>query len=175
MTTAYKALPTSKAAISDYARKLRRLCGYENKNTFPVMQFLELILPSLFPDLNLEIPEAEELPFKEGETLPGSNTIRIRKDIYLAACEGDGRARFTVAHEVGHFLLHTPDSIVLCRMEEGQRLRTFEDPEWQANFFAGELLAPVYLAKGMTKQQIMKEFQLSEAAAKVTASKCRTS
>ena len=173
MTTAYKALPASKREIADYARELRQVCGFENRNCFPIIQFLELILPRLFPDFNLEIPEVDDLPFKEGETIPGTNTIRLRCDIYLAACNGDGRARFTVAHEIGHFLLHTPDSIVLCRMEEGQKLKAFEDPEWQANFFASELLAPVYLARGMTKRQIMDEFGLTEGAAKVVVSKCR--
>ena len=173
MTTAYKAQPTSKQEISDYARSLRSVCGYEHKNQFPVVHFLELILPRLFPDFNLEIAEVEELPFKEGETLPGTNTIRLRRDVYEAACNSDGRARFTVAHEIGHFLLHTPDSIVLCRMEEGQKLRTFEDPEWQANYFASELLAPIYLARGMNKHQVMEEFLLSERAASVVVSKCR--
>ena len=146
---------------------------FEYKKPFPIMQFLELIMPQIFPELNLEIPEIEEMPFKEGETIPGTNTIRIRQDIYRAACDGDGRARFTVAHEVGHFILHTPDSIVLCKMEEGQKLNAYEDPEWQANYFAGELLAPVYLAKGMNELKIMIEFALSESAARVVVSKCR--
>ena len=173
MTTAYKALPASTKEIANYARELRKACGYEYKKQFPIMHFLELILPRMFPDLSLELLEVDEMPFKEGETLPGSNTIRLRKDIYLAACDNDGRARFTVAHEIGHFLLHTPDSIVLCRMEKGQKLRAFEDPEWQANCFASELLSPVYLAKGMSKAAIMEQFLLSERAAKVVVSKCR--
>lgn len=61
MTTAYKALPASKREIADYARELRQVCGFEHKNRFPIMQFLELILPRLFPDFNLEISEVDGL------------------------------------------------------------------------------------------------------------------
>ena len=121
--------------------------------------------------MTLEIVAPEDMPFKEGETIPGQNKIRIREDVYNAACDGNGRARFTVAHEIGHFLLHTPNSISLCRMEEDTKLRPFEDPEWQANTFASELLAPACLITGHTKTEIMGRCGLSEKAAKVALAK----
>lgn len=172
MNAAYKAMPVSKRNIADFAWDCRKSCGCAFIKEFPIVQYLELIMPRMFPGFTLEIAEAEEMPFKEGETIPGTDTIRLRRDIYEAACNGDGRARFTVAHEIGHFMLHTPDSIILCRMEEGQGIKKYEDPEWQANVFASELLAPVYLAKGMTAHQIAEEFKISESAAHVVVSKC---
>ena len=48
MTTSYKALPASKREIADYAHDLRQMCGFEHKNHFPIMHFLELILPGYF-------------------------------------------------------------------------------------------------------------------------------
>lgn len=173
MNTAYKAAPTSRKAIADYARTIRRNMGLEQTFYFPVMEFLEVVLQEVFPDMTLEIVAPEDMPFKEGETIPGQNKIRIREDVYNAACDGNGRARFTVAHEIGHFLLHTPDAISLCRMEEGMKLKPFEDPEWQANTFASELLAPAYLITGHTKQEIMGRCGLSEKAAKVALAKCK--
>ena len=69
-------------------------------------------------------------------------------------------------------MLHTPDAIVLCRMEVGQKLKPFEDPEWQANTFASELLMPPYLIAGMTKRDVMRECGVSEKAAMVALKKC---
>lgn len=37
---------------------------------------------------------------KEGETIPSLNLIKIREDVYDKAVAGDGRARFTILHEL---------------------------------------------------------------------------
>ncbi len=42
MQTAYKALPTSRKAIAEYTRSLRRNVGLENEFFFPVMEYLEI-------------------------------------------------------------------------------------------------------------------------------------
>ena len=173
MYTAYKALPTSGKAIAKYARSIRNDIGLGNTFFFPVMVFLEHILPQAFPDMNLEIVPPQDMPFKEGETIPGQNTIRIREDVYTAACDNNGRARFTVTHEIGHFLIHTSDSIVLCRRVEGTKLPPYEDPEWQANTFAGELLAPSYLIKNLSTRQVMQLCCISEKAAEIALAKSR--
>ena len=36
------------------------------------------------------------------------NCIKIREDVYERAIKGYGRDRFTLAHELGHFLMHQP-------------------------------------------------------------------
>ena len=92
---------------------------------------------------------------------------------YTAACDNNGRARFTVTHEIGHFLIHTPDSIVLCRRIEGMKLPPNEDPEWQANTFAGELLAPSYLITNLSTRQVMELCGVSEKAAEIALTKSR--
>lgn len=46
---------------------------------------------------------------KHGETIPSENRIRIREDVYERACNGYGRDRLTMAHELGHLLLHRDD------------------------------------------------------------------
>ena len=173
MQTAYKALPTSKKRIEEYVQQLRSHCQLDNVFPFPIMHLLEHLLPQMFPDMTLMLETVEDMPLVEGETMPGTNTIHIREDVYYAACAGDGRARFTVAHEIGHFLMHTPDSIVLCRLEPGTVLKPFENPEWQADYFAGYLLALTEDAMGLSKKQLIQKFQLSEKAAKVTLSRCK--
>ncbi len=65
---------------------------------------------------------------------------------------GKSRARFTLAHELGHRVLHTLELMKLSRLPhtEAALLRTrvpvhpnCEDTEWQANAFAAAMLMPV--------------------------------
>ena len=79
MYTAYKALPTSGKAIAKYARSIRNDIGLVNTYFFPVMKFLEHVLPQAFPDMSLEIVPPQDMPFKEGETIPGQNILCIRQ------------------------------------------------------------------------------------------------
>lgn len=118
--------------------------------------FLENILPILIPDFQLEIVPREEMGNKHGETYPSKNLIRIREDVYMNAVEGNGRDRLTIAHEIGHLLLHDDDSIALCRLEPNEKLKPYEDPEWQADAFGGELLASSYLIRGLTSAEAFR-------------------
>lgn len=61
-----------------------------------------------------------------------------RFDIYLSNYTGPLRDRFTLAHELGHYFLHS--------MQGKQRLRASRrgrsQSEWEANWFAAALLMP---------------------------------
>lgn len=71
----------------------------------------------------------------------------------------EGRYRFTVAHEVGHWILHAPAILAkkqqptLFDMSDGKpslicRSSSAKEPkEWQADFFAGHLLMPEMMVK----------------------------
>lgn len=105
------------------------------------------------------------MPDKEGETFPSLNTIKIREDVYEKATQGDGRARFTILHEVGHLLMHDNDRVALCRKSDNVPLKTYEDPEWQADAFAGELLIAEHLVRDMSVNEIEIHCGASHAAA----------
>ncbi|MDO5748982.1 MAG: ImmA/IrrE family metallo-endopeptidase [Planctomycetia bacterium] len=139
---------------------------------FPVVQFLENILTILIPDFQLEIVPQKEFGSKHGETYPSKNLIRIREDVYLGAVNGCGRDRLTIAHEIGHLFMHEDDSIALCKLGPNEKLRPFEDPEWQANAFGGELLASTYLIKGMSVAEVSKQCGVSMDAARVQLRIC---
>ncbi len=132
---------------------------------FPVIKFLELILPDLMDDFTLEIVEYENMPEKEGGTFPSCNIVRIREDVYEKAVKGDGRARFTILHEIGHLLLHDDENVALCRVSAGKKIKTYENPEWQADVFAGELLMAAHLIKDMSVDEIFEKCGSSYAAA----------
>ena len=163
----YKASAISRKNIQDFIRYLKKIVHLENEMYFPVVQFLENILPILIPEFQLEIVPKREMGNKHGETYPSRNLIRIREDVYLGAVAGCGRDRLTIAHEIGHLFLHEDDSIALCKLAPNEKLWPYEDPEWQANAFGGELLASTYLIKGMTAADVSEQCGVSMDAARV--------
>jgi transcriptional regulator with XRE-family HTH domain len=77
--------------------------------------------------------------------------ISLTPETYEALSAGNGRARYTLCHEIGHAELHPAE---LRRMAEdpdqaprpSQDHPIFQDMEWQADVFASALLMP---AKGL--------------------------
>lgn len=161
----YKASPTSRDKIRRYIEYLRKITGTENDLYFDVINFLEIKLPKLVPEYELEIKPIKEMANKCGETFPATSRIVLREDIYNLALKGDGFARFCVAHELGHLFMNDIDSISLCKLEKGERLKTYEDPEWQADAFAGELLMYNPLIKGMSVGEIAEKCGVTRSAA----------
>lgn len=109
-----------------------------------------------------------------GQTDFSQNLITIPSEIFYAALAGDGRARFTIAHEVGHVWLHN-NYFQGCILENKvavanrSNIRTFEDPEWQAEAFASAILMPASMVKqsrqqGLKIQDIQDRFEVSHKA-----------
>lgn len=125
--------------IEEQANRCRALFLTREQIWFPIVEVLEFALPRIITDFNLEIHSAEELAI-EGMLLPRSSTIIVHEDLYDEACAGWGRARFTLCHELGHFVLHRALKATLdTQKRRGHRL--YEDSEWQADRFAAALLA----------------------------------
>lgn len=162
--TGIKVKPRSKGSIAGLAGAFRRkVCKTGAADCVDILKALELDLPRLtekefefFPlDRNI-------MGDTEAAMAPDSMKMFIRQDVYDALHEGDFRARFTIAHEFGHFMLH--EGVALARSNaKGHKI--YEDSEWQANCFAAELLAPVSQCKGLTEDEIMQKFQVSRQCA----------
>lgn len=92
---------------------------------------------------HLELEEDASMGDKAAELQPSCNdvpTLIISDDIYDKACDNDNFARFTLAHELGHYFLHSNQAVSLPRVRSAPVHKAFEDSEWQANTFAGEML-----------------------------------
>lgn len=64
------------------------------------------------------------------------------------------------------FLKHRNEEITFCKtVEEVQVIKTYEDSEWQANCFAGELLVPYHLVKGLTVEEVMEKCKVTRQMA----------
>ena len=110
------------------------------------------------------VPKSALSPDKHAVTVYSECVIRIREDVYVGACKGRGRDRMTVAHEFVHFLLHTCMPLKQCADDE--RIPAYKDPEWQAKCFAGELLIPFPAIAGMSAEEIVAKYGVSEEAAR---------
>lgn len=163
----YKAEAISRMDICRCVHELKGLIGLSEELNFPILPFVENALPGLVPDYQFEVLPCSEMGNKHGETYPSKHLIKIREDVYLRASEGKGRDRLTIAHEVGHLFMHNENNIALCRLEPNERLKPYEDPEWQANAFGGELLASTYLISGMNASEVSRKCGVSMDAAKV--------
>ena len=120
---------------------LDRFCGVYAASVPPVD--VEELAASL---CRLRVREADDLcPIAgaapavqlSGLLLPARWEIWVRRD------EPAPRRRFTVAHEIGHYLLHSDGAAVLCRPADVETAQGSERArEREANRFAAELLMP---------------------------------
>ncbi len=156
-----RATALSREGIRTLTLKLREQCGMQEQPYFPIVPFIEWILGDPDNDFDYEIVPVSEMEDTYGTTNTESNIMRIREDVYERAVAGNPRDRFTLCHELGHFLLHQPQFVSYARGD----IPTYCKPEWQANTFAAELMAPYHLVKNMSADEIAKECGMSKTAA----------
>lgn len=65
--------------------------------------------------------------------------------IRVASRRNEGRFRFTAAHEIGHFRLHSTETIDRTVVKRDLGIWHDESEEAEANYFAAELLMPKFL------------------------------
>lgn len=150
--------------IRKEAYKFRKIFGFENKLYFPIVEIMEYL--SNKGRFNLEICDINEMKLKCGETISSENIIKIREDIYGKACKGDGFSRSTFSHELLHWLRHGKNTVSFCRRKDLEKRKAYEDTEWQANCFSGELLVPKHLVKYMSVEEVMKKCGVSYSMTK---------
>ena len=167
-----QAAPLSNAAIRNYAWHVREAFGLTQTARVDVEAIIDFALPRALADFEYEVMEEGRMGSNHGLAIPDRKAMIIRADVHEGACEGRGRDRFTVIHEVGHVLLHTSDRLML-RRGTGP-IKTYCDPEWQADAFAGEFLAPRRLAPpGASAQELASNFGISLDAANTMIRKWR--
>lgn len=135
----YRVPPMTRNAIRGLTNILRSIVKIDELY-FPIIKFLEFALPKVIPDFILEISPVDKMGETHGLTFPQKSLIILREDVYNGADEGNGRDRMTVAHEIGHLLMHK--NIAFARADPDVMIKAYESSEWQAKCFSGELLIP---------------------------------
>lgn len=162
----YAAQPLSRKKIRSIARAMRVVFGL-GKGYIDIVYLIENIIPNIDSEFEWEICSKDEMqPGVYAYYDPKTNKLVISEETYSGACNGIARDRFTLAHEVGHYLLHA-DQTVLQRISPDIPLPAYLDPEWQANTFASEFLAPYDEIVSMSENQVAEKYGLSMTAARI--------
>lgn len=168
MNCQYIAQPQSRIKIRKFTEEIRKKVGCDNQFFFPILRLLD-VMPTIYEDVGFEYEIVDDdvlTPSVQGDMDILNNYMRIKQSVYDGAYKGKGRDRYSIAHEVGHFLLTNVAGVGLQRNLQNSYVRICEDPEWQAEVFAGELLIPMRLVKGMSPEEIVEHCKVSLSAAK---------
>lgn len=172
MTVQFMAEPLSNDKIDEIAFNLRRTVGFDKTLYFPIVDFVELVLPQIDEDFSFIVEEERNMIDKYAYYDHTKNKMVIREDVYEMACAENGRHRFTIAHELGHYILHR-NGVKMCRVAGNERIAAYLDPEWQANTFASAILMPKRLIRGLTPHEISIKCGTSAQAADIAYTKAK--
>ena len=87
----FSVAPMSRKDIRGLVKEFREMFGLEQVLYFPIVQFIEWVLGRL--GLELEIVSISDMPQAYGVTNPGTETMKIREDVYEGAIKGNPRDR----------------------------------------------------------------------------------
>ena len=170
----YIAEPMSREDIRYYAQQIRKMFGLEQWEAIDPSKLLDKLSTLLAKQefrFDYEVLPDNDKRFgfrEEAKTDIQNGIIYFKESVMNDGCKDHTRARFTIMHELGHYLLHyLHGQISLSRIRENSYLIPCIDPEWQANAFASEILMPFEICKELTVEQIMKKYNVSKTAATV--------
>lgn len=165
-----RVIPLSREYINQKALRIRQATKTEIDFLFLIEETIEVLLECM--EGSLEIVEDDKLPYNipaRTVSYPNINSnkyfpytiIQIKESVYLGAISGNPEDRFTLAHEMGHaFLLHGCTENKVCGIDKN--ILPTEDPEWQADTFAKELLAPSYFFDGANYKEIAQKCKIPQ-------------
>ena len=171
--TDYLVEAKSRRELRECAELVRKTFHLEDTLYFPIVRLLD-VLSEISENFSYEIVEDSELPANvHADTDVMSGHIRIKESVYNGACDGKGRDRMTIAHEICHFFTLCVFGFKLQRNFDGREVTTYNDPEWQAKCMAGELMISKRLVAGMNVYEIVEACGVSEQAASYQKCKFR--
>lgn len=164
--------PQSRENLRNISKNIRRKLGLDSNQLFvDILYCLEISIPKIDSTFQFIISDANQIN-KPNEAFfsPETNTIYIRSDVYEKARDEDGRARFTIAHEIAHYFLFKILGIPYfekweCIMYSSDATIHSMDPEWQADVVANYLLCESDLIKDLSEEDIIFHCGVSRDAA----------
>ncbi|WP_231462985.1 ImmA/IrrE family metallo-endopeptidase [Sphingomonas sp. URHD0057] len=160
--------PRSRKQIEEYALAVRRALGVSDGSAVDMLRLLELVLPRVLDEYSFEVVADRELGEAEATTSMTERSIKMGLTCYEAARQGQARYAFTLAHELGHLLMHTGSS---AQMARGNSVKPYVNAEWQADTFASAFLMPEgEVRRCSCVREILTRFRVSRRAAEVRAS-----
>lgn len=154
------------------ALQLRSTLGIEDQAA-PDMREILRKLPKVLPKIRINI--VSDTKAAAALAWVDSRGLSIRKDVFDNLAFGDARARFTIANEIAHLVLHRKrrNRHFLTSMLDKVHLAPLTE-EREAMIFASEFLMPTALAKFQTVTEIEENFRVSRTAAEIRVREFRT-
>jgi len=157
--------PRSMKDIREIVNAIKIHFGFYDCLKFPIMSFWEHIIPIIFPDYRFLYVEDDELKGVEAYTDHNLRLVKVKVSVYERALNGSPKDLFTIAHEIGHLFMHDGEAMIFARTSE--RFPAYKSAEWQANYFAAEMLMGSHLIVDMSINEIMKECVVNERSARI--------
>lgn len=152
--------------IRAVAQRLRSALLLTDQHAINLVDVVEFGLPKLIPDFTLSVVKDDDLP---SDTLALAREdppeIIVRESVYCGAAKHEPRARWIIAHEIGHIVLSHG------KTHSGERLGAFPADvacaEHQANLFAQYFLVPQNFAEECNSPlAIATKFRITNSAAR---------
>jgi IrrE N-terminal-like domain len=135
--------------IAEIALAWRKAAQNENSAYFNVVEFVETVLRRTLSrgPINIEFFDAPEDQPPAYVTFAPSLTLRVDRELWDLAKLGDPEARFIIAHEIGHLILHNHNAKGFsddptARIKFGEKEHS---AEWQADTLAAYFLLPTHI------------------------------
>jgi len=171
----YRVKGRSNLEIHQLAKKTREFFGVVDERRVDVLVCLgsnTILTVKGKKRLNFQIRPDAEMGTADAVTSRGKEvvTIAVKQSVRDAAFIGDGRARNTLAHELGHAVMH--EGMEMPRRTLGnvtpKWIKPFESAEHQARVFAAAFLINDVMAQSLsTVEEISIEFGVSYESAQI--------
>jgi Zn-dependent peptidase ImmA (M78 family) len=175
MTDDYRVQPRSDQQVRQLAKKLRVYYGVDRCTHLDVLGCLKrdrIWTVRGVQALNFQVRREGEMGSDDGSTTFGKSvvTISVKQSVHDAAIMGDGRSRNTLAHELGHGVMHYGPEM-FRRMNGNvtpKYLKPYESAEHQAKVFAPAFLVNDVVAATLNSpEELSIEFGISLESAQI--------
>lgn len=168
--------------MNNVIKQAEEFCKKHNIKSYPVD------ILKICKDLDIVVCSQNLEHGVSGLILISKDKIReydnFKKVIVVNAKDSNSRKRFTIAHELGHYILHKTDEMDYYAHRENNA-DSCSPKEIEANSFASEILMPAHLVNNVLENYglkeagfsdemiscISREFFVSQAAAEVRLTK----
>lgn len=153
-----KTSPLSVKNIEQMARELRDEFNVKDNEYFPIIKVLDTLFEKKL--LSYQVVNNDTKIMDDSCVAmynANENFIYIKESVFEEYEKGIYRSAFTLCHELFHFI----QNIALgLEFEECEKCKYYENADWQANEFAGQILIPTkYL--DLDEETIQSYFRVS--------------
>lgn len=129
-----------------------------------IIQSLQIRYPS---EINIEEISMERGAYVRERIIDGADAWLVRKNnkaiiTINSKIYEKGRKRFAIAHELGHFELHSDSQLIICSDEDMHDWNKIKSQEIEANEFASTILMPKDIFSRYFKKEIPNMDRVSE-------------